>query len=267
MSISFQQWGNLDSQEQILFIHGWGMNSGVWADIAQYIEEIYPEKLILSVDLPGYGHSSTYGLNQLGGLYNSQTLAQSLEPLLEGKRTTIIAWSLGGLVAIQLLSHRLSEISKLVLVSSTPMFVQTDDWEGAVEARIFEEFSQSLVKDHQATLRRFLAIQAMGSRTAREDIKTLQTQLFLRGEPDDQALEQGLQILLSEDKRQQLKEIDDIPVYLIAGKQDMLAKYSGQKKLSEQENITLITMASAGHAPFISHPEEFKSNLKKIIAD
>lgn len=265
MKISYQQWGNTDSQQQILFIHGWGMNSCVWVDIAEYIEQLHPEYLIRSVDLPGYGHSSTYGQNELGGEYNTRTLAQSLEPLLEGKQTTIIAWSLGGLVAIELLAQKKAGISKLVMVSSTPKFVQCDDWPHAVEARIFEEFSRSLLKDHKATLRRFLAIQAMGSRTAREDIKTLQAQLFARGEPDEKALQMGLQILLEEDKRQQLKTVTDVPISLIAGKQDTLAKYLGQKELSSQNNISLYTLPSAGHAPFISHPEEFKQILQNIL--
>jgi len=265
MAISFQAWGNADAQKQILFIHGWGMNSGVWTDIAESLQQLYPEQLIRCVDLPGYGHSSNYALDELGGVYNSLTLAQSLEPLLEGKQTTIIAWSMGGLVAIEMLVRNKATISKLILVSSTPRFVQADDWQHAVEARIFEDFSQSLVNNHQATIRRFLAIQAMGSRTARADIKTLQAQLFLRGEPDEKALGSGLQILLNEDKRQQLKEILDVPVYLIAGKQDTLAKYSGQKDLSKQKNISLYTIPSAGHAPFISHPQEFKQILQEVI--
>lgn len=270
MGISYQEWGNADSRQQILLIHGWGMNSGVWSDIAEYLEKMYPQQLIRSVDLPGYGYSSSYGTDEsradfTSETYNSVTLAQSIEPLLEDKQTTIIAWSMGGLVAIDVLARRKSNISKLVLVSSTPMFVQSEDWPDAVEARIFEEFSESLMKDHQATLRRFLAIQAMGSRTARNDIKTLQSQLLTRGEPDVQALEMGLKILLNEDKRQQLKQITDIPICLIAGTQDTLAKYAGQKALSLQANISLHVLPSAGHAPFISHPDEFKKILYKVL--
>ncbi|MCP3848923.1 MAG: alpha/beta fold hydrolase [Gammaproteobacteria bacterium] len=266
MAISYQEWGNKDAHQQILFIHGWGMNSGVWADIAESVEKRYPELLICSVDLPGYGHSDRSELASLGDDYTSETLALSLELLLQDKQTTIVAWSLGGLVAIDLTARNRSQISKLILVGSTPKFVQSDDWHDAVEARIFEEFSQNLVKDHQATLRRFLAIQAMGSRTARDDIKTLQSQLFARGEPDEKALQLGLKILLNADKRQLLKEISDIPIYLVAGKQDTLAKYAGQKRVSQQANITLHSLASSGHAPFISHPEEFKKILATLLS-
>lgn len=272
MNISFQQWGNADSTQQILFLHGWGMNSGVWTDIAEYLEQLYPQQLIRAVDLPGYGHNSEFDVHELGGVYSSLTLAQSLEPLLKGKQTTLIAWSMGGLIAIEMLFKVLNEgidasghIAKLILVSSTPQFVQSEDWPYAVEAPIFEAFSQSLLDDHQATLRRFLMIQAMGSRTAKEDIKTLQAQLFLRGEPDEKALELGLQILLTEDKRLQLQTMTEVPIYLIAGQQDMLAKYQGQKELANQKNITRFTIPLAGHAPFISHPEEFKKILKKVI--
>jgi pimeloyl-[acyl-carrier protein] methyl ester esterase len=266
-SISYLSWGNIASQQQILLIHGWGMNAGVWTDVAQHLHHLYPERLIRSVDLPGYGHSAAYGQDQPSGAYTSETLARSLEYLLEDKKTTIIAWSLGGLVAIELLANNRKLIAKLVLVSSTPRFVQAEDWQHAVEAQIFEEFSQNLVNDHQATLRRFLAIQAMGSRTALEDIKTLQAQLFLRGEPDDKALESGLNMLLKEDKRQQLKTITDVPVYLIAGKKDTLAKYQGQEAMSKQDNISLVTIDSAGHAPFISHPEEFKKIITNIVCN
>ncbi|MCN4143953.1 MAG: alpha/beta fold hydrolase [Thiohalomonas sp.] len=269
MNISEQCWGNHQASEQILFIHGWGMNSGVWTGIAEYLAQNYPDKLIRSVDLPGYGHSADYSIAELGGQYNSQTLAKSLEPLIQDKQSRVIAWSMGGLVAIELLSRLLRKkrqnIAQLILVSSTPHFVQADDWQYAVQAKVFEEFSQSLNKDHHATLKRFLAIQALGSRTAREDIKTLQKQLFLRGEPSSEALSYGLQILLTEDKRQQLKQLTDCPITLISGTKDRLIAHQGQKQLAEQENISLFSIPFASHAPFISHPEEFKQILQNVI--
>jgi len=265
MDISFQQWGNSHSSEQILFIHGWGMNSGVWTDIAEYLARLKPEKLISAVDLPGYGHSADYSIAEPGGEYSSYSLAKSLEPLLIEKQTTLLAWSMGGLAAIELLADKNLDISQLILVSSTPRFVQTNDWQDAVQAKIFEEFGKSLSIDHNAVLKRFLAIQAMGSRTAREDIKTLQRQLLLRGEPAPAALQAGLEILLKEDKRQQLEAITDIPITLISGIKDTLIPHQGQKKLAKQDNISLFSIAYAGHAPFISHPEEFKQILQKVI--
>ena len=269
-SPAVQQWGKIDAKQQILLIHGWGMNSGVWDDIAENLACNYADYLITAVDLPGYGHSASYDLGELGGDYNAQSLAQSLIPLLHEKQTIVIAWSMGGLVAIELLNNQTSdsqnkEISQLILVSSTPRFVQTDDWKNAVEAKLFEEFSRSLVKDHKGTLRRFLALQALGSRSAREDIKHLEMQLVKRGKADHKALEWGLKILLEEDKRIQLSQITDIPISLISGKLDTLVKLRSQQQLAQQDNVAHYSIAAAGHAPFISHAEEFNTILSKII--
>lgn len=266
MQLSFQQWGKSDARQQILLIHGWGMNSGVWSDIAVRLEQAYPEMLIRAVDLPGYGHSRDYDLDALGGSYTARSLANCLVPLLCDMQTIIIAWSMGGLVAIELLSGQQADISQLVLVSSSPCFVQSDDWQNAVEAQVFEDFCQNLAEDHQGTLQRFLAIQTLGSRTAREDIKILQEQLLKRGEPELQALEKGLQMLLKEDKRQQLQQLSELSISLLVGKLDTLVKYQGQKQLAEQANISLFTIPAAGHAPFISHPDEFDEILQQIIA-
>jgi len=261
MTISYQQWGNADSNEQILLIHGWAMNSSVWSDIAGALAQYYPKKLIRAVDLPGYGYSADSSPAE----YSTITLAKTIEPLLQGKQTILIAWSMGGLIAIELSARQNSTIEQLILVSSSPCFVQTDNWQTAVEAKIFADFGQSLSRDHRATIKHFLAIQAMGSRTAREDIKTLQRQLLLRGEPSIKALESGLQLLLSEDKRQQLKEINSIPISLISGNRDSLIPIQGQQQLAEQDNISLFKVSGAGHSPFISHPEKFKQILKKVI--
>ena len=262
--LSTQEWGKKDSNKQILLIHGWGMNSGVWSDIAKSLESYYPDYLIRAIDLPGYGESTSYPLEQLNGIYNSQSLAQSLLPLLENKQSIIIAWSMGGLVAIELAAIPETNISQLILVSSTPRFIQDDNWNYAVPASLFEDFYQSLLKDHQATLKRFLAIQAMGSSTSRQDIKYLYTHLLKRGEANPEALQYGLKMLLKEDKRKQLSQITETPIHLICGERDTLVHYQGQKQLAEQKNVTLHNIPGAGHAPFISHPAIFCSFIFQL---
>ncbi|MCU7834108.1 MAG: pimeloyl-ACP methyl ester esterase BioH [gamma proteobacterium symbiont of Taylorina sp.] len=256
-----QKWGEADSNKQIVFIHGWGMNSNIWNDIAVSLELLHPDYSIIAVDLPGYGQSADYSLEQLGGHYNAQSLSLSLQSILEDRQNIIIAWSMGGLVAIELASRLTTEVSQLILVSSTPCFVQTDHWPHAVAVTVFKEFYQSLLVDHQTTLKRFLALQAMGSQTARQDIKFLYAQLFNRGQADNKALEYGLNMLLKEDKRQQLQQISQIPIHLISGKRDALVNYKSQKQLAEQNNISLHSISAAGHTPFISHPKKFKEIL------
>jgi pimeloyl-[acyl-carrier protein] methyl ester esterase len=259
--LSRQEWGDPNAPEQILLIHGWGMNSGVWSDIANDLAQLFPQKLIRAIDLPGYGESATHSLES----YNSESLADTIVPFLVAKQSIIIAWSMGGLVAIDLLSREKYAIKQLILVSSTPRFVRSNDWQNAVEGKLFEDFCQNLSTDHEATLKRFLAIQSLGSRTAREDIKTLQKHLFSRGKPNIVALESGLKMLLEEDKRVQLSAIKEVPIVLVSGNKDTLIAPQAQQQLAQQSNIKLFSLPFAGHAPFISHPQEFKQILKNII--
>jgi pimeloyl-[acyl-carrier protein] methyl ester esterase len=261
---AYQCWGNSTAKKQIILIHGWGMNSGVWTNVAQRLSKIFPQYLIRAVDLPGYGQSITC-CESLWNNYSSHTLAKSLTHLLTDKQTTLVAWSMGGLIAIELVAQATFNIEQLILVGTTPRFVQTEDWPDAVEASLFKEFFASLEDDHNVTLRRFLAIQALGSRTAKEDISKLQAQLLERGKPNPLALKKGLEILFNDDKRSQLAQIKTIPISLISGRLDTLAKYKGQQKLATQANIFHYSIAAAGHAPFISHPQEFQTLLQSII--
>jgi len=167
-------------------------------------------------------------------------------------------------VAIELASINKNCIQKLVLVSASPRFVKADNWPDAIEAELLQAFSMNLEKDHRMTLKRFLALQALGSPTAKEDIKKIQHQLSLQGEADPQALRQGLQILLNEDKRDQLASLS-MPVTLIAGKRDTLIKIRALEQLAETPNVSLYTIATAGHAPFISHPQQFVDVLLNAL--
>ncbi len=262
--IAYQQWGDPQASRQLIMLHGWGMNSGVWADIAGQLVQDCPQLHIIAPDLPGYGESSNYDFDVIDGHYNAAGLAQSLAFLVE-KQSIVLGWSMGGLVAIAMSQAFPQLISQLILISSTPRFVQGENWEYAIKASIFEEFYCYLEQDHQATLKRFMAIQAMGSQTARNDIKTLQAQLLKRGEADLTALRFGLKMLLNEDKRRQLSLITQIPVDLIAGQYDTLVNIRAQQQLAQQNNIKLYPIAHAGHAPFISHPQVFMNILREII--
>ena len=262
--IAYQQWGDPQASRQIIILHGWGMNSGVWADIAGKLLECCPQLHIIAPDLPGYGESSNYDFDVMDGHYNAAGLAQSLAFLVK-KQSIVLGWSMGGLVAIEMCQAFPQLISQLILVSSTPRFIQGENWEYAIKASIFEEFYRYLEQDHLATLKRFMAIQAMGSQTARNDIKTLQVQLLKRGDAAPIALKYGLKMLLNEDKRRQLSSITQIPVALIAGQRDTLVNIKAQEQLAQQDNIKLYPIAHAAHAPFISQPQIFMNILREII--
>jgi len=251
------------TKTQLLLLHGWGMNKAIWY---QLIQDLQTDISIVAVDLPGYGAE-----NYIPETYTAQSLATAIAPYLENAHQTIVlGWSMGGLVAIELAKTYPEKISQLILVASNPKFVQSSDWPFAVEEQVFINFANDLKKDIKKTIRRFIAIQAMGSKTAKEDIKQICALIEQQPATDYDSLNKGLEILLSSDLRNDLLNLT-LPVLIIAGNKDRLVSVkaleflSEQKLKQQQDNISLEIISGAGHAPFISHQEIFMSLIRNNL--
>ena len=70
--------------------------------------------------------------------------------------------------------------SRLALVSTTPCFTQRADWPHALEAAVLQDFARALAGDYEATLKRFLALQAQGDAQARRIMQQLRASLIAR---------------------------------------------------------------------------------------
>ena len=143
-------------------IHGWGMNSGAWESVRPALEVDYSMHW---VDLPGYGVNSDILANSMDDI-----VGLILPHIPEGSH--LMGWSLGGLVAqaIAEKAHKnhTNKIKSLTLVASSPKFSQSDDWEQAISAEILNNFSKNLQDDVEGTLKRFVALQFMGVKGAKD---------------------------------------------------------------------------------------------------
>lgn len=233
----------------IVFLHGWGMNSKVWDVIRPELEALH-ESPMHFLDLPGFGS------NQVAPTpYNLNTLADWLESHIESP-SIIMGWSLGGLVA-QRFAHKFpSKVAQLGLIASTPKFLQTEDWPG-IKPDVLAMFAKQLQNDHAKTIERFMAIQAMGSETAKQDIKQLRELVLSAESALPEALTEGLKILHNEEEFGPIAN-PDVPVHMLMGKLDSLVPHRVRKHVQALSNNTHITLvAKASHAPFISHKQEF----------
>jgi len=235
----------------LLLIHGWGMHAGLWTSIAEQLAQHF---CVFAVDLPGHGYSSRIVKN--GPPFTLDSIVDELsarfsEPL------AVCGWSLGGQVALRWAMRQPQQVSRLVLVASTPCFVQQSDWSCAMAAETLAGFDAALRKDYAQTLRRFLALQMRGSERERDLLATLRSMLFSRGEPDLEALQGGLDILRDCDLRSALPGVQQAAL-VIAGERDTLTPLpASQYMAGHLPNARLATIKGAAHAPFLSHPDEF----------
>ncbi|HEX5337115.1 MAG TPA: alpha/beta fold hydrolase, partial [Gallionella sp.] len=185
--------------------------------------------------------------------------AQFAEPL------AVCGWSLGGQVAMHWAARYPQQVSRLVLVASTPCFVRRAGWDCAMAAETLAEFASALQQNYALTLRRFLALQVRGSEQERELLARLRNALFSRGEPGLSALQSGLEILRDCDLRGALPGIAQ-PALVIAGERDTLTPPQASEYMAAQlPHARLATIRGAAHAPFLSHPDEFMKHMKSFL--
>ncbi len=245
-------------RQPLVLLHGWGMNSGVWEHL---LEDLSPYYQITAIDLPGFGVNS----DVLPQEYLLPDIAQMIVAVCPPK-AIIAGWSLGGLVATWIALHHPQYVEKLSLIASTPCFLQRDEWKG-IKPEVLAGFSQLLLSDTTKTIERFLAIQAMGSATGKQDVRQIRQTIFQYDSPHETALSGGLSILENIDLRDQLHQLS-MPVTGVYGRLDSLVpKHVPDSLATVIPDFRFEIIDKASHAPFVSHTNEFVTLFNQLNLD
>jgi pimeloyl-[acyl-carrier protein] methyl ester esterase len=232
------------SGPDLVLVHGWGLHGGIWGDLPARLAGHFRVTIL---DLPGHGRSRTAGEPLSLAVFTDSVAALCPAPAIW------LGWSLGGLIALDAVLRHPQKVARLVLVGTTPKFVQAPDWPHAMPAEVFAGFARSLTRDYRATLLRFLSLQVGGNESAHALLKQLRGEMFAHGEPQPEALAAGLAILEQTDLRARLPEIH-VPTLVVHGSHDRLAPSAAGEYLGMQlPEARLLRIEGAGHAPFLSH--------------
>ncbi|GGD50989.1 carboxylesterase BioH (pimeloyl-CoA synthesis) [Pseudoxanthomonas indica] len=238
----------------LVLIHGWALHGGVFAPL---VERLADRCTLYCVDLPGHGQSrDPHPSLQLD--------ACARELLAQVPAAIWLGWSLGGLFALRaaLLSD---QVQGVALIAATPRFVRAHDWPHAVESSVFHQFGQDLQRDFRGTLERFLALDTIGSSHAREELRSLKQTLYARGEPDAEALQQGLHLLETCDLRADLADLR-VPSLWISGQRDRLVSPAGMRDAAALAPWSHhLDIRGGGHAPFLGHADEVARELLEFV--
>ena len=243
----------------LVLLHGWGMNSAVWQPLLGQLQSVFRVTLI---DLPGHGYSQE-GHSQASKLVNGslEEWVTAIAAMLPEK-SILLGWSLGGLVALKLALNNPDKLSGVILMTATPSFMQRDDWACAMEKNTLENFAKNLKENTKSTLNRFLSLQIQGCDDARNLLKQLKSGFSARPQAQQHALETGLSFLHDVDIRDEVAGLSVPSLWVYGEKDTLVPACSSEEIINHLPGATVKQIKGAGHVPFLSHMNE---TLQEII--
>lgn len=222
----------------IVLLPGWGLGTGPLLGLAQQLGgQIYP--------LPGYPADPQHSphLDDFSAACN--VIAQQLP-----EQTVLCGWSLGGLLAQQIAATAPEKVSRLILISSTPSFVQRPDWIDATSLNELENFIDAVTENPSTACSQFVRGFNRGDKNSKAVTRALlETMSPL---PDTAVLLTGLRWLRDIDLRAQAPSIHQ-PTLLLHGAHDPLMPVAGAQWFANAlPQGRLMVLDDCAHAPFVS---------------
>lgn len=243
-----------EGKHNLVMLHGWGLNSAVWTTL---LSRLRPYFCIHLVDLPGYGAS------QPSVPLDLTEMAKQVAHCLPAE-SHVLGWSFGGLLATQLALDFPSKIKTVINVGSSPCFSQQAGWPG-MRLAVMENFRQQLQHHYQRTVDRFIALQTLGTPSAKQDARQLRQVIASHPLASEAILNKGLAILTCTDLRCELMSLTQ-PFLRVYGQLDALVPVAIASMVDGiSRHCHSVIIEQAGHAPFLSHPDEFSEILISFI--
>lgn len=239
----------------VVMIHGWAMHSGIWRNFARQLAR---HCQVICVDLPGHGRSEAvepFSLRHIG---------DAVLKAIPVQKFTLLGWSLGATVAMDIADRFPERVKSLIVLAGNPHFVQKHDWPG-VKAETLDGFAELLKANVPQTLMRFLALQVNGLSHGKDLLQTLKATLQECPPPRSEVLQAGLEILKASDLREALIRSPLLVTMIMGGKDTLIPISSAQLLQRLNPAINLHVLASAGHAPFLSHSEPLIKAITRLL--
>ena len=239
---------------QCVLLHGFGIDSRVWAPFAKLLSKRFQVHLI---DLPGYGDNKeqaieTWQCEELADFVLSRAPAKALW----------IGWSLGGMLATFIAAHHPHRVSGLITIASNPKLVANEEWPHAMSQHDFENFAENLHQAYEQTLQRFLMLNCLGNEKVYSQLR--QIKALAKNKPHQQSLLHGMSLLQRLDVRPLLGSIR-CPVRQIFGERDKLVPQLVAQKIQWlYPGMKSTIIPKAGHAPFLSHPTDTYAEVEEF---
>lgn len=219
-------------------LHGFATDALIWQKQVEYLKNKY-DLIVPTLET----HDKNMALS----------LAKELNTL---ENINILGWSMGGNVALWLAEELKDKVKSLILISTTPQFIRTKEFEHAIFMGDLKKLEEKILTNQNKGLNYFYKLANYGDDPSTS--LSVQTQKFKL-----ENLSQDLKTLAILDQKSLLEKIS-YPTLIIQGDKDIICLLPAAKYLHKKiKNSTLKIMKNTSHIPFLTHTEEFN----KIIGD
>lgn len=237
--------------QPLVLLHGWSMSSAVFQEVMAQLAGDYR---VLVPDLAGHGAS-----DPTRSEFSLDALAADLEnwlQQLEIDTIDLLGWSLGGQVALQLTRRGHIKVAKLILVSTTPLFVATDGWPHGLPVTQVRAMDRQIQRDYKRSMSEFFTLMFDGEVMDRDRYRRIVQFAVREGSlPEREISRRGLKVLGSSDLRPELATLE-LPVLVHYGLLDLITDPAACRFLADEiPAAESACWEEVGHAPFLSRPD------------
>ena len=252
-------WSEVGQGRPLVLLHGWAMSAAVFSEVADLLSADFR---LLIPDLPGHGNSSPALQNDLAGI--SADLGCWLAAT-ETEAVTLVGWSLGGMLSLEIAHQKQLPVERLVLVGTTPRFTMSDDWTFGLPSVQVHALARNLERRFEATLADFFSLAFAGESISKERLRTIRNFAVKQSPLPDHAAALGLlKLLASQDQRAILAEIHQ-PALVLHGDLDRIAPVAAGRALAEMLSQGRFSeFSGVGHGPFLSQPQAVVAKIREF---
>jgi pimeloyl-ACP methyl ester esterase len=241
----------------LVLIHGWCMSSAIWRFQLDCLSAGFR---VIAPDLRGHGDSRPdFGECRL------DTFSEDIAALfhhLDLNGAILAGWSLGAQVVVNAFPLLRKRLDGLALICGTPLFTSSANFPHGLDPVEAHGMALKVRRNLNRALEGFIVRMFVPGELAasgrEEDIRAVLAAVTV---PETAVALQSLAALVEADVRSKLADIDR-PTLVISGERDPICPFPASAFMAERiPACRHVTYAGCGHAPFLTHCNEFNSCL------
>lgn len=253
--------GNRPSAPTIVFLHGWTMDASIFDD---QVSRLAGDFACHAIDLAGHGEKARVQSSTIDAI--ADDVAEELRRI--SGPVVIVGWSLGGMVAWNLLRRCpdiATAVAGLVVVDMSPFIVDAPDWPLGIkgfDAKRNGKAVRAMAKDWPAYAQRINA-----GMYARSDAGLHPATLERIRRNDPATMIAIWQALATADERETIARLA-CPMLVIHGSESRLYRpETAQWLVGNAAAATSVAFEASGHSPHLEEPERFAATVGRFARE